>query len=465
MEVNLEISDRFYNFMFDWDYKRYLLVGGYGSGKSYNVGEKIILKLMEEKRKALVVRNVFETIGDSCYDLLKEILSNMDMLAADEYDREERRTKAVAKKSPMSIVFPNGSKIIFKGMDKPEKIKSINGVSIVWLEECSEIKYAAYKELLGRIRTPDVSLHFILSCNPVGKENWVYRHFFARLNDDGSEEVIVDAEEFYSKKTLVHNGTYYMHSTPDDNPWLPASYIKDLDEMEEYDKDLYRIARLGRFGINGTKVLPQFERARDPVKFVNAVRAIPISSHYYGFDFGFETSYNAVVSMAVDYKNSILYIYDEIYKNHINDADFALDKKMLKLKEKLNTQRALGDNPNMIIADNEDPKAISYYRDCGYFIRACRNKFAGSRLSNTRKMKRFKKIICSPKCTNTIRELKDLTYKKKDNGDIIYDEFNIDPHTFSAMWYGLEKCNVSNLKERKFNSKSGRVHENDGVAI
>ena len=305
MEVNLEISDRFYNFMFDWDYKRYLLVGGYGSGKRYNVGEKIILKLMEEKRKALVVRNVFETIGDSCYDLLKEILSNMDMLAADEYDREERRTKAVAKKSPMSIVFPNGSKIIFKGMDKPEKIKSINGVSIVWLEECSEIKYAAYKELLGRIRTPDVSLHFILSCNPVGKENWVYRHFFARLNDDGSEEVIVDAEEFYSKKTLVHNGTYYMHSTPDDNPWLPASYIKDLDEMEEYDKDLYRIARLGRFGINGTKVLPQFERARDPVKFVNAVRAIPISSHYYGFDFGFETSYNAVISMAVDYKNGI----------------------------------------------------------------------------------------------------------------------------------------------------------------
>ena len=83
-----------------------------------------------------------------------------------------------AKLSPMMITFPNGSKIIFKGMDKPEKLKSINGVTIVWLEEASEIKYSGYKELRGRLRHPTLSLHFILSLNPVGMENWVYTHFF-----------------------------------------------------------------------------------------------------------------------------------------------------------------------------------------------------------------------------------------------------------------------------------------------
>lgn len=109
----------------------------------------------------------------------------------------------------------------------------------------------------------------------------------------------------------------------------------------------------------------------------------------------------------------------------------------------------------MIVADNEDPKAITYYRQNGYPIRACRNKFAGSRLSNTRKIKRFKKIIVSPKCTNTIRELIDLTYKKDAKGNVIYDEFNIDPHTFSAIWYGLDMVSVADVKDKKFNSKAG----------
>ena len=58
-------------------------------------------------------------------------------------------------------------------------------------------------------------------------------------------------------------------------------------------------------------------------------------------------------------------------------------------------------------------------------------KYIGSRLQNTQKMKRFNKIVCSPRCKNTIRELKDLTYKKDTKGNAIYDEFNIDAHTFN----------------------------------
>lgn len=101
------------------------------------------------------------------------------------------------------------------------------------------------------------------------------------------------------------------------------------------------------------------------------------------------------------------------------------------------------------------PKAIQYYKQQGYPIRACRNKFAGSRLSNTRKIKRFKKIIISPKCSNTIRELIDLTYKKDAKGNVVYDTFNIDPHTFSAIWYALDMVTVADPKEKEFNSKRG----------
>ena len=140
--------------------------------------------------------------------------------------------------------------------------------------------------------------------------------------------------------------------------------------------------------------------------------------------------------------------------NHVTDNVFANQPEMQNLRKRLNNIYNQGIN-KMIIADNEDPKAIAYYRQCGFRIRGCKNKFAGSRLSNTRKIKRFRQIIVSPRCKNTIRELKDLTYKKDAKGNIIYDQFNIDPHSFSAIWYGLDTVTVADVKEKNFNSKAG----------
>ena len=454
MEIKKKVAPVYIDFLTDWFYEQYLLLGGYGSGKSYHIALKIILKLFEEKRKALVVREVYDTLKESCFDLFAEILEDMGLLAGDEYNRIERHTKVIKKKSPMEFIFPNGSRIIFKGMDKTEKVKSLNGVSIVWIEECSEVKYDGYKELLGRIRTPNVSMHFILSCNPVGKENWVYRHFFVHLTDDGKEIMVLDDELLYEKKCIVKNGVYYLHTLPEDNTFLPKAYLKRLEEIKQYDEILWQVARLGRFGANGTRVLPQIIIAQSPDIFKSEIEKLGPENQYFGFDFGFETSYNAVVSMSVDVKHFILYIWDEIYINHITDDKMANLPEMQELKNRLISYNQSGYN-KMIVADNEDPKAISYYRKVGFTIRACRNKFAGSRLSNTRKVKRFHKIVISPKCKNTIRELKDLTYKKDAKGNVIYDEFNIDPHTFSAIWYALDLVDVVDIKKRDFNSLSG----------
>lgn len=454
MKITKAVAPAFEDFLFNWDYERYLLIGGYGSGKSYQIAFKIILKLLEEKRKALVIREVFDTIEQSCYDLFCEILDDMGLLTTDPKVFKKIKNRVLALRSPLRFRFPNGSQIIFKGMDKPEKVKSINGVSIVWLEECSEIKYDGYKELLGRIRTPNVSMHFILSCNPVGRENWVYSHFFKRLDDEGNETIIVDEDKFYEKRCIIKNGTYYHHSTPDDNPWLPWRYLHRLDDLKNYDYPLYLVARWGRFGATGTRVLPQFQVAKVPSVFVEQVKRLGVENQYFGFDFGFEESFNAVICMSVDIKRSTLYIWDEIYMNHVTDDVFANQPEMQALRRRINDINNAG-VPKMLVADNEDPKAISYYRQSGFKIRGCRNKFAGSRLSNTRKIKRFRRIIVSPKCVNTIRELKDLTYKKDSKGNVVYDQFNIDPHSFSAIWYALDSVTVADLKDKEFHSKAG----------
>lgn len=458
MKVTKEVAPAFEDYIFDWDYETYLLVGGYGSGKSYHTAFKIVLKLLEQKRTCLVVREVFDTIFESCYSLFVELLRDMNLYEDDPFKWKKTLkyggTRCLCSKSPMQIKFPNGSRIIFKGMDKPEKVKSINGVSIVWIEEAPEVKLAGYDELLGRVRTPNTSMHFILTCNPVSKESWIYRRFFARLTDDGDEEVIVPEQKFYDRQVLIHDGVYYHHSTASDNPWLPRKYIARLDHMKYYDPQLYMVARWGQFGASGTRVLPQFYIAREPAKFKDQVQKLGIENQYFGFDFGFEESFNAVISMSVDMERGILYVWDEIYMNHVTDPGFAALPEMQKLKQHLLDCKANGFK-KFIVADNEDPKAISYYRQLGFPIRACRNKFAGSRLSNTRKVKRFKKIVVSPKCRNVVRELKDLTYKTAKNGDIIYDQFNIDPHSFSAIWYALDVVTVADIKDKKYYSKKG----------
>lgn len=435
MTIDKEVNPRFESFLWDWDYKTYLLVGGYGSSKSYHIALKLILKLLAEKRKVLVVREVFDTIRDSCYDLLVEILEEFDLVG-------QSKNKVHCTTSPMSIKFPNGSKIIFKGMDKPSKLKSINGVTIVWLEECSEIKYAGYKELLGRLRHPTQTMHFILSTNPVGTENWVYQHFFKRLDEDGNEHITLDDQLLYKKRTIVKNGVYYHHSVADDNLFLPQSYIDTLDQMREYDPDLYRVARLGRFGLNGKRVLPQFCVAKNHTDVLREVQKIPDKFKFCGMDFGFEESYNAVVKVAVDDVRKILYIYYEYYKNHMTDDKTA--KELLRE----------GLDKVQIIADCEDPKAIAFYRQSGFRMRGC-YKYPGSRLANTRKCKRFYKIICSPNCPNTIRELSTLIYAKDKQDNLIYDEFNIDPHTFSAIWYALDTYEVADVKYMPRNSRKG----------
>lgn len=415
--VEKEVNPHFEDFLFDWRCKTQLLVGGYGSSKSYHVALKILLKLLEEKRTALVVREVYDTHRDSTFSLFTEIIEDLGLSG-----------KVKTSSSPMTVKFPNGSKIIFRGMDKPEKLKSINNISLIWLEECSEIKYAGFKELLGRLRHPTLALYMLLSTNPVSKDNWVYTHFFI---DAENERIVLDDEQLYKERTIIQNEVYYHHSVADDNLFLPQSYIDQLEEMKDYDPDLHRIARFGKFGVNGKLVLPQLVEweHEDVMRDINNMRK-PLFKN--GMDFGFVESSNAVSRMCIDTEKEWLYVWDEYYTRGITDNQIADDLEEKGLKKVI------------IKGDNAEAKTIFYLQQKGFRILSC---YKLTRVENTKKIKRFKKIIISKKCPNHIRELKNLTFKvDPKTGKQIEDEFNIDPHTFSAIWYGLDDYEVANIK-------------------
>lgn len=425
MRIKKVVNTAFKKYLFNWDYKFYFVFGGYGSSKSYNTALKILLKLLKEKRKCLVVREVYSTHRDSTFSLFKEIISDMGL---DDLIKN--------KVSPLQIDFRNGSQIIFRGMDKPEKLKSINDVTVIWCEECSELKYEGFKELIGRLRHPTLKLHFILTTNPVSKTNWCYKYFFIDKNNKVFKQ---DDNEVYNNKIVVNNDVYYHHSTVDDNRFVQAEYIKQLDEIKSYDEDLYRIAREGRFGTKGLKVLPNF-RVMDHKQVLENIKGIPRHRKFTGMDFGFVTSYNAVIRCAVDESNQDLYIYYCYYDKGKTDDITKEDIKEFR------------ESHELIFGDAAEPKTIQYYRQQGFNMQPCTKATKnneGSRIQNTKKMRRFKHIYCSDECQAVIDELQDLVYKEDKNGELIEDEFNIDPHTFSALWYALDRFEFVDLKNCK----------------
>ena len=108
-------NDRYYPMLKSYDKRFEVYYGGAGSGKSVFVTQKLLYKyLTQPNRKCLVVRKVNATLKDSVFSLFKSILSQWQLY-------EECKIN----KTDLTIELPNGSNFIFKGMDDPEKIKSI----------------------------------------------------------------------------------------------------------------------------------------------------------------------------------------------------------------------------------------------------------------------------------------------------------------------------------------------------
>ena len=53
-----------------------------------------------------------------------------------------------------SITLPNGTQFLCMGLDDPEKIKSITGLTDAWMEEATEFSMDDFSQINLRIRHP-----------------------------------------------------------------------------------------------------------------------------------------------------------------------------------------------------------------------------------------------------------------------------------------------------------------------
>ena len=137
------------------DKARYLLLkGGAGAGKSWAAAQKIVYRCLSEvtvNHKVLIVRKTNKAVKHSCYSLMKNTLESM----------------GVPHKAILNNIKFNGNELIFTGLDDPAKIKSIEGITIIWAEEANELTWADFEQLDLRLRGEiDTYLQIILSFNP-----------------------------------------------------------------------------------------------------------------------------------------------------------------------------------------------------------------------------------------------------------------------------------------------------------
>ena len=200
----------FYNIFLDNDFDILLMIGGYSSGKSFTGFLKTALLATREKRKILVVRKVYATLKDSCFEDLKEAFDVLGV--SDEW-------KII--KSPYEAENKiNGSKIIFKGMDDWRKLKSIKNIDYILIEEADELSTEDIKELRKRLRVLNIKKHLVLMCNPVSRLSSVYKMFFTE------EGFNFDEEELYKKRFLKKVETIILEDGTKENFIIKVHHLQ-----------------------------------------------------------------------------------------------------------------------------------------------------------------------------------------------------------------------------------------------
>ena len=427
MDINVNINEHFKDFVLDDKHNIYFELGGYGSSKSYNTAFKTVLLSLQEKRKILVTRQVKDTLKESCFADIVEIINDLGL---DDFFK--------INKSPMEIICRrNGSKFIFKGLDKAKKIKSIRDIDTIWIEEADEIDYKTFKELKSRLRTQKNRNILIITTNPNELDTWTYKWLTETLS-----KVDMDITDLYNKRiikiediTKLESGDvnieniYLHHSNYKDNKFLDKNFIAELEnEKDDFQR---AIKKLGHFGSSGEKILNNIVQ-------LNQERIMAVVKNLYnlysGFDFGFAKSYNAIVRLAIDEENNNLYIYDEFYGKEITDTEM-LEMDIIK---------QLIAEGEVVYADSAEPKTIRFYKMNNLSILGAK-KTPDISKAGVKKLQNFNNIFIDPiKCPNTYRELTTMKWHLNKDGIIAKNPktnkpFNIDPHTFDAIKYGLNK--------------------------
>ena len=401
--IDLHLTREIFNetylpYLSDYSHRYEIYYGGAGSGKSVFIAQKILFKALNDKRKVLIVRKTLNSQKDSCWRLMLEQLSQWQI-----------RGMCKVRITDYAIELPNGSMLLFKGLDDSERIKSIVGITDIWIEEATELIEEDFDQLDLRLRARASDLQMFVSFNPISKVNYVYRKWFAQ--DPGED-------------TLIVKTTYK------DNRFLPEEYIKSLEKRIHTNPTYYKIYALGEFCsldklvYNNWRV-EAFEPPKDGKLIV-------------GLDFGFTNDPTAIVASIV--KGDDIFIFKEYTSTGKTNQQIA------------EIITSMGFSKSTIIADSAEPKSVAEIRKCGILRIKESAKGKDSIIHGIQRLQGYN-LIVHPSCQNIITELENYSWiKDKTTGEYTNKPIDMFNHSLDALRYSLQA-----LDQHKFTAVSKDV--------
>jgi phage terminase large subunit len=299
MEIQIPIE---FKRLFDPDWRECAIYGGRGSLKSHTVARFLLIKAREQKRRVACFREYQNSISESSYQLLIDLIHKYEL----------NDFKATDNSIVNTI---NGSDFLFKGLHRNEQsIKSIEGIDLAWVEEAQTVSKKSIDVLTPTVRKPGSQI--IYTYNRLEEEDPVHK----RLVMEGRPN------------TLVINVNY---DTAIKYGWFPDVLRVEMEDDRERRPALYKHKWLGEPNTLAGKIYLGWDTEIDEIpKEAKLVR--------YGLDFGY--SIDPTVIEAI-YSYNGMYIIDEVaYMKGLSNRSIA---DIL-----LNMERCL------VVADSSEPKSI-----------------------------------------------------------------------------------------------------------
>ena len=404
-QVNLKLKKslfvpKFYPLLFDYSHRWEVYMGSAGSSKSYFITQKIIVRCCCQKIKVLVCRRTATTIRNTCFSLFKDVIAKWQLTPY-----------VKIRETDFNIKFPNGSEIIFTGLDEETKLLSLNDIGAIFIEEAFEVPKPIVEQLNIRLRGNTPNQQIYMAFNPISRNHWLYD--FCEVTPP--------------------NSFIYTHSTYKDNPFLSKEYVEALEEMEIRNPAKYRIYGRGEWGVDAEGLVITNWRKQEFDAMELAAAGL---EHRAGIDLGWIDK-TAIIDTLYDRENKTIYVFNEFYKSGCQLSQIADAIGDMNLKK------------TKVYVDAAEPRSIQFF-----FFLGCRVEPCAKGKDSVKAGLMFLQdhlIVVHPKCQNFIMELSNFSYiKSKVTGEWTEDTTHEYSHAIDACRYAYSDI-YTNTKLKTFN--------------
>ena len=360
--------------------------GGAGSGKSHFVAQRMVIRhLAEPGHKTLVVRKVGKTSRHSTFALIRQTIAEWGVAHLFEVHRGDLDiTNNV-----------NGNQFLFLGLDDVEKLKSIAGITDIWVEEATETTEADFNQLDLRLRgQTSRPKQITLTFNPVSHLHWLKRRFFDRPD----------------AKAVALRTTYK------DNRFIDSEYAAVIENLRNVDPVYYQIYGLGEWGVLGNLVFSNFvieDFDPSPERF---------DSVHQGLDFGFN---HPSAMLTVGLRDGELYALEELYARGLTNAELI--------------EMAAGqfDKRRGTTADSAEPARIKSWSQAGWNVLPAR-KGPDSVRHGIDWLKAHRIHVHAKNCPNLAAELQGYKWRQDKDGNVLDEPVPFHDDAIAALRYAME---------------------------